>query len=120
MGVLILLICPCFLAFVWVFVVNWVSKNFQAGKSPHKSPLEYFNAEIRKNKHAWVQVELNDGTLIGGVFGFMTSYPEELGIFLKQFWALENDVFKRNNDEKDLEIVILSKDIKTMAFSEIS
>ncbi len=32
LGVLTLLICPCFLAFVWVCLVNWVSKNFQAGK----------------------------------------------------------------------------------------
>lgn len=116
-GIISLLIAPCFLAFLWVYVVNLICKKTKLGKSPHKSPLEYFNNEVRKNKHVWVQVELKDDSLISGVFGYMTSYPDEVGIYLQQYWTYENDQFSRN--DKDLGIVILSNEIKTIAFSEI-
>lgn len=116
-GITSLLIAPCFLAFLWVYTVNKICKKTKLGKSPHKTPLEYFNNEIRTDKHVWVQVELKDDSLINGVFGYMTSYPDEVGIYLQQYWTLENDQFSRN--DKDLGIVILSNEIKTISFSEI-
>jgi len=116
-GITSLLIAPCFLAFLWIYTVNQICKKTKLGKSPHKTPLEYFNNEIRKDKHVWVQVELKDDSLINGVFGYMTSYPDEVGIYLQQYWTLENDQFSRN--DKDLGIVILSNEIKTISFSEI-
>lgn len=116
-GITSLLIAPCFLAFLWVYTVNQICKKTKLGKSPHKTPLEYFNNEIRTDKHVWVQVELKDDSLINGVFGYMTSYPDEVGIYLQQYWTLENDQFSRN--DKDLGIVILSNEIKTISFSEI-
>ena len=51
------------------------------------------------------------------VFGYMTSYPDEVGIYLQEYWTIENDQWNRN--DKDLGIVILSNEIKTIAFSEI-
>lgn len=116
-GITSLLIAPCFLAFLWVYTVNQICKKTKLGKSPHRTPLEYFNNEIRTDKHVWVQVELKDDSLINGVFGYMTSYPDEVGIYLQQYWTLENDQFSRN--DKDLGIVILSNEIKTISFSEI-
>lgn len=116
-GIISLLIVPCFLAFLWIYTVNQICKKTKLGKSPHKTPLEYFNNEIRKDRHVWVQVELKDDSLISGVFGYMTSYPDEVGIYLQQYWTLENDQFSRN--DKDLGIVILSNEIKTISFSEI-
>lgn len=116
-GITSLLIAPCFFAFLWIYTVNQICKKTKLGKSPHKTPLEYFNNEIRKDKHVWVQVELKDDSLISGVFGYMTSYPDEVGIYLQQYWTLENDQFSRN--DKDLGIVILSNEIKTISFSEI-
>lgn len=66
-GIISLLVAPCFLAFLWVYIINLICKKTKSGKSPHKTPLEYFNNEVRKNKHVWVQVELKDDSLISGV-----------------------------------------------------
>lgn len=116
-GIVSLLISPCILAFLWVYIINQLCKRTKLGKSPHKTPLEYFNNVVRKDKHVWVQVELKDNSLVSGVFGYMTSYPDELGIYLQQYWTLENGQFSRH--DKDLGIVILSNEIKTISFSEI-
>ncbi len=120
LGLLVLLLVPCLLCVLWIWITNYFYKKFVKGRTLEKSPWDYFFKENNSNgKWLWVEVVLNDDTKLNGVFGHATSYPDEPQIYLKEYWYLDDEGKNFVKDDNDLGIVILSTDIKYVNFKSI-
>lgn len=121
LGLTVLLLAPCILCIIWIWLINLFNKKFAKGKTLEKSPWDYFFKENNANgKWLWIEVVLNDDTKLHGVFGHATSYPEVPQIYLKEYWYLDDEGKKFVKDDNDLGIVILSTEIKYVNFKSIN
>lgn len=121
LGLTVLLLAPCLLCILWIFLVKKVNQRLSRGRTLEKSPWDYFFKENNTDgKWLWTEVVLNDETKLYGVFGHATSYPDPPQIYLKESWYFDEEQQIFTKDDNDLGTVIISTDIKYVNFKSIN
>ena len=94
-GWLVLVVAFIVLPAAWPFVLVWLLR-FAEGRGwiAVRARTAWDDFFGRQRTGCWIQVELNDGRLVGGRFGrnsYASAYPDPGHLALEELWTVDSD-----------------------------
>jgi hypothetical protein len=117
--VFVLLVAPV----SWACLLRWArTTQFVQGTLPHPTgkPWDYV---FSQRKRYWIIVTLKDGKKIGGLYdaeSFASSTPEPEQLYLQEHWVVNDDGGLERQRTDTAGILILSAEILTVEFFNVT